>query len=415
MAGSMMMGEWRRGWPILIAGSAGIALTTIHIYGTGLFFQPLEREFGWQRAEVSSAMVLPSIIAFLLTPIFGRFIDRLGARRVAIAGAIFYCFSVMALSFTTAWIVSWWLLWAIMGFALSVLSPAVWSTGVASWFDRSRAIALAFAFCGTGIGASLVPILTNWLINGYGWRGAFVGLGVVGLVVIVPLIVLFFFDGRYAKTKQGDAIVEAPVVPLTGYTVREGIRSPAFFRLAVAAFGGTAAIVGVLVHLVPILGTYGVDRTTAAWLAGLVGIPSIIGRLSVGFLLDRYSGPTVGAISISLPIASVALLALFPGNVPAAVIAIFILGLSIGGEYDAVIYLSTRYLGLKNFGALFSYIAALITLGLGLGPALGGLVYDMSGSYQLYFAILIPVWAICGFMLATLGKNPHATGDEHAA
>lgn len=411
MAGTVSITEWRRGWPILIAGAAGIALTTIHIYATGLFFQPLEAEFGWPRAEVSSALVLPSIIAFFLTPLCGRFIDRYGARGVALPGALFYCLAVMALSFTTGWIVSWWLLWALMGFALSVLSPAVWSTGVASWFDRNRAIALAVAFCGTGIGASLVPILTNWLINNYGWRGAFIGLGCAGIAIVLPILAFFFFDGRHAKTKQGSDMVATPAVPLTGYTVRDGLRSRSFFRLAVAGFGGTAAIVGVLVHLVPILGTYGVDRTTAAWLAGLVGIPSIIGRLSVGFLLDRYSGPVVGAISISLPILSVALLVLFPGSVPAAVVAIFILGLSIGGEYDAVIYLSTRYLGLRNFGSLFSYIAALITLGLGLGPALGGLVYDLSGSYQLYFAILIPIWAISGLMLATLGPNPHDTGQ----
>ncbi|WP_439540622.1 MFS transporter [Sphingomonas sp.] len=409
MAETQSIGEWRRGWPALIAGAAGISLTTIHIYATGLFIQPLEAEFGWPRAEVSSAMVLPSIIAFFLTPIGGRFIDRLGARRVALAGTVFYCLAVMALSFTTSWIFSWWLLWALMGFALSVLSPAVWSTGVASWFDRHRAIALALALCGTGIGASLVPILTNWLIDNYGWRGAFVGLGLTGLAVILPILFVFFFDGRRTKP-QGDDLAETSAVPLGGYGVHEGLRSRAFFRLAVAGFGGTAAIVGVLVHLVPILSTYGIDRTTAAWLVGLVGIPSIIGRLSVGFLLDRYSGPAVGAVSISLPILSVALLVLFPGNVPAAIVAIIILGLSIGGEYDAVIYLSTRYLGLKNFGSLFSYIAALITLGLGLGPALGGLVYDLSGSYRLYFAILIPIWAISGLMLATLGPNPHASG-----
>lgn len=409
MARPQSISEWRRGWPILIAGGAGIALTTIHIYATGLFIQPLEAEFGWPRAEVTSAMVLPSIIAFFLTPICGRFIDRLGARRVALAGTVIYCLAIMTLSFTTGWIFSWWLLWGLVGFALSVLSPTVWSTGVASWFDRNRAIALAIALCGTGVGASLVPILTNWLIDGYGWRGAFVGLGIIGMVLILPILFVFFFDGRYARTRTDEDTFEGPVVSLKGYSVHDGLRSRAFVRLAVAGFGGTAAIVGVLVHLVPILGTYGVDRTTAAWMVGLVGIPSIIGRLSVGFLLDRYSGPIVGAVSISLPILSVALLVLFPGNVPAAIVAIIILGLSIGGEYDAVIYLSTRYLGLKNFGALFSYIAALITLGLGLGPALGGIVYDLSGSYQLYFAILIPIWAICGLMLATLGPNPHST------
>ncbi|CAN5147287.1 MFS transporter [soil metagenome] len=415
---SQTINEWRRGWPALISCMAGIALQTIHIYATGLFIQPLEAEFGWARAEISGALILPSLIAFFLTPFGGRMIDRYGARRVALPGAIFYCVTIMTLALTTGSILSWWLLWGLMGLAVSICSPGIWSTGVASWFDRQRAMALAIAFCGTGIGATVVPLLTNSLIDHYGWRGAFLGLGSIGLVIVIPILFLLFSDGRRLGKTDAEVApaiatttdpVAAPVaVKVNGYTVKEGLRSRHFFRLGIAAFFGTGAIVGTLVHLVPFLSSQGVDRTTAAWLAGLLGIPSIIGRLSVGYLLDRFSGPLVGAISISLPIISVLLLVLAPGYMPLVILAIIILGLSIGGEYDAVIYLSTRYFGLQNFGALFGFVAALITLGVGLGPAIGGLVYDMTGSYTLYFSLLMPVWAISGLMLATLGPNPHA-------
>lgn len=405
--------EWRRGWTVMLASMFGVSLQTIHIYSTGLFFQPIEREFGWNRGEIAGALAIPSVIAFLLTPTFARLIDRFGARKIALPGILLYCFAVAILSFTTSSITSWWLLWTFFGLSLAVLSPAVWSTGVASWFDKNRAVALAITFCGTGIGAMVVPILTNRLINAFGWRGGFIGLAIVGLCVALPLAILFFFDARHDAghfnrgTDKAAAVANQP-----GMSVRAGLRSRYFFRLGWAAFAGTAAIVGMVVHLVPMLNTYGMERTTAAWLAGLVGIPSIIGRLSIGYLLDRFSGPIVGACSISLPILSVALLLLFPGSIPAAVVAILILGLSIGGEYDAVIYLSTRYFGLRNFGGLFGYIAALITLGLGVGPAIGGYLFDYYGSYLPYLAMLVPMWALSGLALATLGPVPEFT-PEH--
>lgn len=406
--------EWRRGWTVMAAGMFGVALQTIHIYSTGLFFQPIEKEFGWNRGEIAGALAIPSIIAFLLTPTFARLIDRFGARKVAIPGILLYCFAIGLLAVTTSSIVSWWLLWAFFGLSLAVLSPAVWSTGIASWFDKNRAVALAITFCGTGIGAMVVPILTNWLINHFGWRGGFIGLAVVGACITLPLVILFFFDARHEGGRAGRrGKADAPAVGnQPGMSVRAGLRSRYFLRLGWAAFAATASIVGMVVHLVPMLSTYGMDRTTAAWLAGLVGIPSIIGRLSIGYLLDRFSGPIVGACSISLPIVSVALLLLFPGSVPAAVVAILILGLSIGGEYDAVIYLSTRYFGLRNFGGLFGYIAALITLGLGVGPAIGGYLFDYYGSYLPYLAMLVPMWALSGLALATLGPVPEFT-PEH--
>lgn len=399
--------EWRRGWPAMLAGMFGIALQTVHIYGTGLFFQPIEHEFGWHRAETSGALALPSVIAFFLTPAFARLIDRYGARKVALPGAALYCGAIALLSLTTSALWSWWFLWCFFGLSMAICSPAVWSTGVASWFDKNRAAALAITFCGTGLGAMVVPILANALINRFGWRGGFVGLAAIGATITLPLLLLFFFDARHEHGRiSRKAAMPASSVNLKGLSVREGLRSRYFFRLGWAAFAATAAIVGMLVHLVPMLGTYGIDRTTAAWMAGLVGIPSICGRLAIGYLLDRFSGPLVGACSISLPIASVALFLLFPGSVPAACCAILILGLSIGGEYDAVIYLSTRYFGLKNFGSLFGYVAALITLGLGIGPAIGGFVFDKTGSYLPYLAMLVPMWGLSGLALATLGPVP---------
>src|SRR3546814_3244418 len=91
---------------------------------------------------------------------------------------------------------------------------------------------------------------------------------------------------------------------------------------------------------------------------------------------------------------------------PATIIAIVLLGLSVGGEYDAIIYLSTRYFGLQNFGALFGYIASALLAGVGLGPLLGGYLYDIAGSYDMFLMFVIPTGIIAALLVGTLGRYP---------
>jgi MFS family permease len=402
--------EWRRGWSVVLASALGMSLTTIHIYGVGLFFQPLEQEFGWSRGEVSGAMLLPSLIALCLAPFGGRLVDRWGPRKIALPAIVAYCASVAGLSLTSQWIGSWWLLWIFMGISLTFLLPTVWSAAVSSWFTRGRGLALAVTLCGTGFGAAVVPALSNLMIDRFGWRGAFLGLAITGLIVVLPTAWLLFYNAGDKRTTKEASPVQA--ASLTGFTVRDGVRSRYFYRLAIAGFGSTFAIVGLVVHLVPMLTNLGISRGSAAAIASLVGIPSIVGRLSIGFLIDRFHGPIIGAISIGLPTISVIILLAFPGSALAAIVAIVILGLSIGGEYDAVIYLSTRYFGLLHFGALFGMVAALISLGLGTGPMIAGMVYDWTGSYHAFLILVIPLTVIPAWMLATLGPYPHA--DQHA-
>ena len=408
VADGAITSEWRRGWPVVLAALLGVSLSTIHIYGTGLFFEPLQKEFGWSRAEISSAMILPSIAGFLLSPFIGGLIDRVGARRIAIPGTIFYCAMVASLSLTGHSIWSWWALWTLLGLSLALLPATVWSKAVASYFTRGRGLALAIALCGTGLGASLVPPITNLLIDRLGWRGAFVGLGAIWAVIVLPVALLFFYEAR-DRDRQAARLAGTPLAAAlaqAGLTVRQGFRSRQFYQLAFAALAGTTAIVGFVVHLVPMLAATGIARGDAAKLAGLVGIPSIVGRLLVGYLFDRANGSLVGGIAISLPAVTAIILLAFPGSTSALIAAIIVLGFAVGGEYDGIIYLATRHLGLRSFGTLFGCIFAMIVLSVGIGPLLAARIFDVTGSYHWYLAAVIPISSTAGLLLATLGRYP---------
>ncbi|MEA3298711.1 MAG: MFS transporter [Pseudomonadota bacterium] len=398
--------EWRTHWPLVLAATLGVALGSIHVYSTGIFIEPLEREFGWSRAEISAGLSLVSVIGVFGAPLFGYLVNRLGSRRIALPGTVFLCASIAALSLATSSIWSWWGLWVLVALSTLFMKPTVWSTAVSSVFNKSRGLALAVVLSGTGLGSALTPIVANYLIEHFGWRGAYLGLGLGAAVLVVPTMWFLFFDARdRLRLSPAGTKATAPAM-LTGWSMAEGFRARQFYQLWAAALITTLIVVGFVVHLVPLLGDAGISRATAVSLAGMVGIMSIIGRLTVGYLMDRLPGPPVGTISVSLPILAALILLAFPGSVPAAVVAVAVLGLSVGGEYDAIIYLCSRFFGMRNFAALFGWIASGLLAGMGLGPVLAGWIHDRWGSYEMFLVAVIPMGLLAGLMIATLGKYP---------
>lgn len=398
--------EWRTHWPLVLAATLGVALGSIHVYSTGIFIEPLEREFGWSRAEISAGLSLVSVIGVFGAPLFGYLVNRLGSRRIALPGTVFLCASIAALSLATSSIWSWWGLWVLVALSTLFMKPTVWSTAVSSVFNKSRGLALAVVLSGTGLGSALTPIVANYLIEHFGWRGAYLGLGLGAAVLVVPTMWFLFFDARdRLRLSPAGTKATAPAM-LTGWSMAEGFRARQFYQLWAAALITTLIVVGFVVHLVPLLGDAGISRATAVSLAGMVGIMSIIGRLTVGYLMDRLPGPPVGTISVSLPIVAALILLAFPGSVPAAVVAVAVLGLSVGGEYDAIIYLCSRFFGMRNFAALFGWIASGLLAGMGLGPVLAGWIHDRWGSYEMFLVAVIPMGLLAGLMIATLGKYP---------
>lgn len=413
----LAVAEWRKSWTVVMAAMLGVTVGSVHIYATGLFIQPIESEFGWSRTQITSGMTIIAFMGFLFSPLMGMLVDRWGARRIGLFGVIFYCGATAMLSLAGPSIWSWWALWFLVSVTVLGMKPTVWSAAVSSHFELNRGLAIAIAFCGTGVGSTIVPLLTNSMINEFGWRGAYMGLGLIFFIAAVPILFFFFFDARQSNEKKSrketDPTPSAPVV-LNGWSVRQGLRSRQFYQLAISALLITAVIVGFVVHIVPLLTESGIPRNTVVKIVSLIGIMSIIGRLTVGFLFDHFPGPPIGMVSVGLPMVAAILLLLFPGSMVFSIIAVMFLGLSVGGEYDAIIYLSTKYFGLRNYGSLFGMVVSLLVAGVGLGPIMAGFFYDISGDYNLFLLVAIPMCAITCVLIGTLGSYPdHEADAEH--
>lgn len=394
-------------WLVVLTSTLAVAISVTHSYSMGLFILPLEAEFGWARGEITAGLMVISILSVTLAPFVGMAIDRFGSRRIAIPGIAIYCSAIALLSTTTQSIWHWWAMWALIACGSLLIKPTVWLAAIAKLFTERRGLALALALCGTGLGSGALPLVTQQLIETGGWRFAYIVLGLGGAALSLPLILLFFRDRPAMPTTRIEAQPDLP-----GLTIRQGLISSQFWRMAIASLLANVAIIGLNVHFVPIMISHGMVAHNAATTAAAIGIASIVGRVGTGYLLDRFNGSVVGAIGFALPVISCTLLLNFGGDVTTALIICIFIGLSLGAEIDIIGYLATRYFGLRNYGTLFGTIAGLFSLGAGIGPTYAGLMFDWFASYDQFLWSLVPVFAVASLLIASLGPYPDFARDR---
>ncbi len=395
--------EWKAGLPLVTAATVGMSLGALLIYSPGVFFTSLEQEFGWTRAQITSGLAINAVVGVLLSPFMGRLIDLVGPRRIAIPGVILFGCAFAGLSLANASALIWWLLWLMLAFTVLLVKPTLWAAAVASRFDRNRGLALAIMLSGTGLTAFLAPIVGTRLIDHFGWRGAYVGLALLWCGMVLPLVAAYFYSAAdLSRSGRGDARPKAAPTPAP-VLARHLLTSRVFLMLALSVIIVVFTVAGVLVNFVPILIDSGMAPRNAASAAGIAGIAAIIGRVSTGFLLDRFNPSVISSISFALPLPVMIGLLAFNGSMTNAVIIACLLGLCVGAEMDIATYQTSRHFGIRNFGTIFGILEGLITLASGVGPVLAAGIYDVSGDYRLVFWAAIPLCAAASLMVGTLG------------
>ena len=401
--------EWRAYWYLpMVAAVANIA-TVIHIYTLGPFMAPLEAEFGWSRAQISSAITVSNGINAGLGVLVGFLIDKYGPRRIGLIGITVMSLAFASVSTATGSYWNWIFLWFLISLGAAWTQPTIWTSAVSSRFDAGRGFAIAVTVRGSSIAATALPIITTEAILNFGWRWAYVAIAAGYFLLAMPLNFLFFrgaADGPARSTRQEQATA---VTELTGMEVREAFRSPRFYRLSIAGLLFAFCAMASIVHFVPILTDRGLTPVEAAGIAGLIGVASLIGRFLTGYLLDRFKPELVALVAFALP--SLAGLLLIYGDGPLAYsLAAIVIGASLGGEYDIIIYLTTRHFGLKRFGAIFATVLVFLTAATATGPLTAGAIFDHFGSYEYYLWLTIPMVLIAALMVGTLPRAP----DEYS-
>ena len=398
--------EWRTNWPMVLAAGIAFSYSAVMTFSFGLFVEPLSNEFGWSRSEVSAGLSIAALLSVPLAPLLGVMIDRFGSRRLAIPCIILTAFCTVSFSFANGSVNQWLLLWTAYAILSVGINSTVWTAAVSSVFFKGRGLALAATLSGATLAQVMAPVISQWLIDSYGWQTAFVALGLGWGAPGLILCLLFLFDGhdrRRSAVRAGNHVASQP---LGGLSIPEAARSVPLWRIAIATLIMMILTIGVIVHQVPILTETGVSRQKAAMLASLTGIAGIAGKLITGYLMDRIDAGMVCCLTISSAAAAFLILLVSGNSLPLIVLAMIILGYSSGCKYQICAYQTSRYGGMRNFGKIFGVMSAVVTLGSGMGPYLAGLVYDLAGSYAPLLIIGIPASLLSGLLLFRLGPYP---------
>lgn len=397
--------EWKAGYPVVITSFFGLAIAVLSSWSIGLFMEPIQQEMGWGRAQISAGLVMMSIVGFCAAPFVGRLIDRIGVREVGLTGMTIYCvaFALLGTSGSQLW--QWWALWLLLALGYVLVKPTLWAVAVSQRFDTHRGLALAVTMSGSGVLLIFMPSIVTTLISDHGWRASYLILGCGSALLTLPLMILFLRDSKtgHKSTPSRGRIDTDAEREASNKELWASLLSGRFIRLLIVAVLVTVAIIGLQVHFIPILSGKGIDRSTGALMAGMIGVGSITGRLICGFLMDRTRGQLVGAAFFALPAISSAMLLTYDGNFTLGCTIAFMQGLALGAELDVMTYLVSRYFGLKNYGTLIGTIVGFLMVGNGAGPTIAGWVYDVTGSYQLFIIAAIPTFLLCSLLIASLG------------
>jgi MFS family permease len=401
-----------RAWQVVLAAAVGCAfsLSALPYYTLGMVAKPISEEFGWGRAVAQSGIAFASLGVLCSAWLAGAAIDRFGVRRVALASQAGLALGFVGFALQTGaewlWYANWFLL-ALLGVGTT---PITWSRGIAAWFDRSRGLALGLGLMGTGITAFAAPPLMTALVASQGWRTGY-ALCAAGIVLVALPTTWFLFRERAAvrDAGAGGAPAAALAAEAEGLTLGEALRGYRYWVIIAAFFLVSAAATGLISNLVLLLTDGGMGAAEAAGYASLLGGFVVVGRLTAGWLLDRLWAPVVAL----LVLAPTAIASLLLQAQAAPALAVAMIGLAGGAEFDLIAYLCAKYFGMRHYGKIYAWQWASFTAAAGAGPLVFGRIFDATGSYAVALSIAAIAMLAGPLLLFTLGRYP-ARADRQA-
>ncbi|WP_372958769.1 MFS transporter [Marinobacter sp.] len=392
------------GWYVVAAAFAVTFVGFGAAYSFSAFVDALQQEFSASRGAVSLVFSLAGFLYFSLGVITGPLADRFGTRPMAIAGMVFVSAGLVLAGFADN-LMHVYLAYGL-GVGLGVGCSYVPSVGtVQRWFARRRGFASGLAVSGIGFGTLLMPLLAALLIGTAGWRTAYISLGILSALVGITMALLFVNDPR----SKGLAPDGGPALPAAssgtpeGTELRVAIRSRPFLTLYFAGLIASFGLFVPFVHLVPFATDQGMTAGQGAFLLGMVGVGSTVGRFLLGNVADRIGRQ----LALILAFAGMAVTLLI-WLVSDSLIPLAIFGLTFGTFYGGFVALMPAlvmdYFGGRHISSIIGVLYTSVALGTLVGPTAAGYAYDLTQNYTLAIIGSIAVNLTAAGAIMTLRK-----------
>ncbi len=363
------MSERRYGWVMVALGALMTCIAVGAMFSLAVFLRPITESTGWSTTAVSGAMTLNFLAMGAAGFGWGALSDRIGPRPVVLAGAILLGLGLYLASHAQTALQFQLSFGLLVGVAVgSFFSPMI--AAVMGWISEHRGLAVALVSVGVGVAPVTMSPLAAWLITQMDWRSAQVVIAVLVWATLVPA----------ALFVRRPPVAPVVVAEKSQLKLGEAFRSAPFIVLALTFFACCAAHAGPIFHTVTYAMTCGIAPLAAVTVYSVEGLAGLGGRLALGVAADRLGVKRV--LIVGLVIQALAAFAFISASRLGefyAVAAVF--GFAYGGVMPLYAVLAREYFGQRILGAVFGAAAMVSSLGMAIGPAIGGWVFDTFGQY----------------------------------
>jgi len=459
-------GEWTKGWPIVLASLVGImlCLSPLPYWALNVIGEELAKEFGWSRPTITAGYLYMTAGVLVSAPIAGMLVDKIGARKVLLPSIIALGLGTMSFALMTPDPRVFYFIFFVTAVLGTGTLPITWTKAIVNNFDRYRGLALGIALTGTGLYGFIATPSIQFMIDNYGWRAAYVSVGALPLLFSLPIAYILFRDEKEEeslKSVDGSGVgrllllglgfaaalfISMQVVTslsgfvgvialmalfllaylilvymradtgnteLIGLSLRETMKDYRFWVIFFAFLLLGAVVSGIIANSKFILLDKGYTAQNATHLlfgAGVIGLSTLVGRILGGWLVDHFWAPLIAFIFMSLPAIGCIILAGDMG-IGMNVLALVLVGLAAGVEFDLMAYFVSRYFGMRSYALIYGLIYAAFGLGSGTSPIIFNILRGGDDDYANVLKIVAIGFVIGAIMLLFLGKY-RDFGDE---
>ncbi len=378
------------GWGVVGAGALITWMAMGALLALPVFLAPISADTGWSRGGIGFAMTLNFLTLGIGSAVWGNLSDRYGPRLILLAGVVLLAAGLALASRTTTLVQFQAVYGLLVGVAAGSLMVPLMST-VVLWFDQHRALAVSLVSSGVGVAPMTVSPIAARLVIAYGWRTSELILAAAVIVLLVPAALCVRRPPHMPPATAAGGLGG----PELKAAARRALRSRPFIVLSLTFFACCATHAGPIFHTISYAIGCGLPPLTAVTIYSVEGFAGLVGRLLFGVLADKVGVKRMIVVGLVTQALAAGAYVLATGLGDFYVVA-FVFGMAYGGVMPLYSVLARDYFAPQIMGSVLGAMTLLSGLGMALGPALGGWIYDHFHAYT---------WMYLGSLAVGLGAG----------
>jgi MFS family permease len=367
-------------WIIVAAGGVLGCVAIGALFSLPVLLRPIAQDTGWSTTGISSAMTFAFLALALASIAWGNLSDRFGPRIVVLAGSLLLTTGLALASLATS-LAAFQLLFGVIVGASAAAIFAPMMACVTGWFDTRRALAVSLVSAGMGMAPMTMSPLVAWLVGIHGWRTS---LQIIAALVVAIMVPVAFLVRRPPALANAAATAPSGAAGEPALSIGQAMRSAPFLILVLTSFLSCATHSGPIFHTVSYAVTCGIPLMAAVSIYSLEGLAGMGGRLVFGLLGDRFGAARVLVLAL-LAQAIVALGYVYARELGSFYTVAALFGFTYAGVMPLFAVIARENFPLRMMGTVIGSTTMASSLGMALGPVVGGLIYDSFTSYAWLF------------------------------